>query len=1322
MAKENRHYTNWVRKFSGVVGRTSKDVLSAVTPNIVSTVDSAADSLRSARMQLSRYKSGMNFQSRTLETTRMGRSARDIMESAFADIRNGTFSLKNLSDESFNPDIDFNESDDSQENQAESSSTKNAVILSKVIAEGNAAQIEGMGRMTETLASVTAKSTHAAASKISNITLYGINKIGADLALMQRSLNTINSNLVEIIRFQNQNISVANQAALKYYQDSTNMLNEIGKSISALADTMENMKKIGKGRRNRFDEFDVSGGFDFRRYGDFIKKNFQNSLIGSYISLIGSVGGMNSSLGGGLGRSLITQMLASALIPSSIKKSLGSLDRNTDRYIRNLLYKLGDLGDYSNPNVITQFIGEVFGMKRPKASQINMSDFKKDYMGWNGVAQKTLVEVIPSYLANIEATLTRQEKRYYDMNKGVFRTESKIADSFMKEYQSKIEFGMMEIADRIVKELNKTGRSDADKERALNEISQIINDRILGTRKNDRHYSERMHSLLSGISTRELREIMLDLEDKIRDTIDSINDMNRAIEDEISGSVYRNLFNVEGIDRSDLRKRANIFKHDKYSRTGRAYSSMTEDEIMRDIKERETEAKFKNFGKGLRNRFLRRKGPKGSRFQWAADRVEDFDNFLYTMYSKISNGDMSFDNFKKMFRSRRTDESVLDSDIESTQKAMESFSAETISSMSDSEARSAAKETGRIMSRIKKISESSTGPDAKTKDEAFIKMANEGSKNTKTLQALVAGLFKSLSSIAGGIFGKNGIISKFFHSEKVQKGITILKQKLFDEKTGLFAPLVRIFKDGVDYIKYVFTGKGFTNRKGKKFKDNDESVFSYLKSGYDFIFKNTMKHLFGENFEENKTYQKYFRWMDIGREKRESESSAEPSTPEEKLVQDKIFGESEDTGKVKSNINALQPTLPSVREEVEAKILDAAEYTAEKIKTAGDDVTSAIFGDESEDKEATQKKVHESFFSKFKKNLPKMFTAGLIGGAVGLLGSFSGLGLIGSLFLPSGPIGGIIAGMGIQLASKSQRVQEFIFGKDDGQGNRTGGLISQKTTETFKKLLPAIVGGATLGALKKVVFGGRVVGGPGGFLLNALLPGGILGGALMGAGISMLKNSETFRKILFGKKSDEDGDNSQIKNAISRGFSKVKGAFGKSAHFIKGGIKGLIIGALGGLALDQLGLIGSALSIGGPIGMGIIGLGVGIASQTQRFQELLFGTREIGPDGKPTGKVFKDGLMHQVRNMLVINVFEPVKESLKKEMTKFAYWAKDKIMYPFRLAFGPLLDSFKDFKDDLGDFVKEKFEKITDGIGSALKDAIQKLFSPFTRLLGMVGR
>jgi hypothetical protein len=1321
--KDTPNYNNWVKSFSKVVGKTTKDVLRTVTPNIVETVTSANDSIRDVRSYISHARNGMGFQSRTLEATRMGRSARDIMNSAFDDIRRGTFSLKGMSDDSYNigdiePDVSTDDSFPDSAGVLES--RKNTAILGKVVAEGNAATIEGLRQMTETVSNVTLKSASATADRLSNVALFGFNKMSSDLSSVNRNLTNVNANLSAIIKFQNTNMNVVNQAALKYYDTSTKMLYSIGQTLNAMKDANERMQKMSNDR-NRWDsnKFGIYGGMNFRDYGKFIKGNFQNSLYGSMLSMYSTA----SKMGGGFkGSDIISQLIAGLLIPSSVKKSLGSLDKNADRYMKNILYRIGDLGDYSNTNPFTQFLGEIFGMKRLSVAKIGMGNFKKDYMGWNGVAQKTLVEVIPSYLANIEAALTKRDKRYYDMEKGTFKTEGQVSKQFMDEYQSKIEYSMMLVADKITKSLNATNKSAHDKQSTAEAISEIINDRVTGSRKNDRSYTKDMHSLLSGIDMKDVREIMLDLEDSIRDTVENINEMNKSIEDSISGSVYRNLFNSEGGNTSHLRKRPNIFLHGQFSRSGKSYSSMSEEDIRRDIEERRIENDLKDKGKRLKNRFN-----KETRGKWASDRIEDVDNYLYQLYSKAMDGDISFDTFRKMVKKTKNATAGIDKRVVSSANKMRGIKPSSISKMSRSDFDSLNENAAAIMDDLKKTSSSSSfSNEVKSKDEAIISIANDNAKNTKTLQSLVAGLFSSLTSMIGGVFGKDGIIGKFFHNDSIKKIAGTLKKKFFDENDGLFAPLVRHFKDGVDYLKYAFTGKGYTNRQGKKFADSGESVLGYIKNGYNFIFHNTMKHVFGEKYENNQNYNKYFKWMDVkNRKGRGNQRTAEAITPEEKQVQEEIFGDSGETiTRADGSVIRMSPTTSlALRGRVETHIANAAASTANKLEGAGDTLTETLFGEESTNKEKLKKDISGSFFSKFKKNLPKILTAGVIGGAVGLANGLGGGGVIGSLFLPSGIIGGAIAGIGLQLASRSQKVQDFIFGTDDGNGGKTGGLISKKTTSTFKKLLPAIVGGATIGVLKNVVFGeSALLSGPSGFLLNTLLPGGVIGGALLGVGVSLLKNNEKFNRILFGKKSDSDGNSTEASMGISKGFAKVQSIFAKSSKFIKGGLKGLGIGAVGGLALSKLGLIGSAMSLGGPIGMGIAGLGIGIASQAHRFQEFLFGTKEIGPDGKPTGKVFKDGLMHQVRNMLMINVFEPIKDKLDSEVTKFAYWAKDKITYPFRLAFGPIIDSMKDFKDDIGDFVKAKFEKLTDGIGEVLHTGLKKIFEPFTSLIGRIGK
>ena len=72
-------------------------------------------------------------------------------------------------------------------------------------------------------------------------------------------------------------------------------------------------------------------------------------------------------------------------------------------------------------------------------------------------------------------------------------------------------------------------------------------------------------------------------------------------------------------------------------------------------------------------------------------------------------------------------------------------------------------------------------------------------------------------------------------------------------------------------------------------------------------------------------------------------------------------------------------------------------------------------------------------------------------------------------------------------------------------------------------------------------------------------------------------------------------------------------------------------------------------------------------------------------------------------------------------MDELIDWTKDKITLPFRTAFGPILDSISSIKDNIGEFVKERFNDIGDGISNMIRNTLGKLFSRITRLIGRIG-
>ena len=70
-------------------------------------------------------------------------------------------------------------------------------------------------------------------------------------------------------------------------------------------------------------------------------------------------------------------------------------------------------------NPIANLLGEMFLPKDGYKDKIDTRNYEKGQVAWDGIARKSLVEVIPTYLAKIYAALGGEEK-YFDYESGKF--------------------------------------------------------------------------------------------------------------------------------------------------------------------------------------------------------------------------------------------------------------------------------------------------------------------------------------------------------------------------------------------------------------------------------------------------------------------------------------------------------------------------------------------------------------------------------------------------------------------------------------------------------------------------------------------------------------------------------------------------------------------------------------------------------------------------------------------------------------------------------------------------------------------------------------
>lgn len=324
----------------------------------------------------------------------------------------------------------------------------------------------------------------------------------------------------------------------------------------------------------------------------------------------------------------------------------------------------------------------------------------------------------------------------------------------------------------------------------------------------------------------------------------------------------------------------------------------------------------------------------------------------------------------------------------------------------------------------------------------------------------------------------------------------------------------------------------------------------------------------------------------------------------------------------------------------------------------------------------------------------------------------AGVGLIGSFFLPGGPIVGSLLGATGGLVAGSDRLKDYLFGEQEdnhattrynmktgqietvrGKG-RKGNIIPAEMIDAFKKFAPKMAIGAGLG----------VVG-------SMFLPGGPVIGAILGATGGMTAASDKLKQVIFGDGTDEDN------GIISPKMRKsIIDAVKKNAPGVLGG--GIAGAKLGSMLGAGLGLIpGLSLLPTGPIFTMLGGITGAIGGNT--IQEFFFGQEEeVEVKDEKTGKVKKvkkrvGGLFGKAYDYAHDHLFKSFGEGLSSVGKKVQNWFDSDVVGPLAHVAAPLKEAMEKTKTDIQDAFHNMGQHIKDSLDRTFENAFGKKMGEF---------
>lgn len=402
---------------------------------------------------------------------------------------------------------------------------------------------------------------------------------------------------------------------------------------------------------------------------------------------------------------------------------------------------------------------------------------------------------------------------------------------------------------------------------------------------------------------------------------------------------------------------------------------------------------------------------------------------------------------------------------------------------------------------------------------------------------------KVIGPLNNSLFGKEGLITKikdsaFFKSmgSKMKNVANFVFGKPDGENGkrtgGMLSDTANSFGDMWANAKYYFNGKSYTNSAGTKFGDNtDKSVFGEVRSIFRG-FKATMKtYLVGDKNKDGEVKEKgiltgalqglkdgfhNFSEAIFGprRDGKNSNETFKDLTEKFKARAPKSLAIGGIAGVGSLVLGSKLGLLGSLflgGGPIGAAILGTSlGFLSQSEKFKG-----WLFGEKDADGSRVGGIISRSAMDFLKKN-----RVGIIGGAtLGVVKSITGIGILPSFFMPGGPIGGALLGIGASMIIKSEKFQKMMFGEKDIDGNRMGGLMQKMFGQDsrFKKTAgnvgAGILGGAGLGMVTSHL----------GLMGAMLVPGGPIGGAILGAAAGIALSSDKWKSALFGDWDTETG-------------------------------------------------------------------------------------------------------------------------------------------------------------------------------------------------------
>lgn len=1291
MPSRNGKKSNWAKNFGNSVKFSAIDILKDIAPNTASTMENSRDSINDVVKEIRDLRSGQSQMLQAISNSPFIKYSAQAAKNAVSDIKSGRINnqqrvdqmmedeMNNFGMDDGDTEIDFSPTDDTSPGggsvdfspiaSLQPSMTATAVATRQTAI---ATQEIGINLNKQTKVIATSFDNSIALNKQIATTTFAMNQMMHEQRMA--TMNTINDNLGKMVEFNNDTVSKLAMGSLKYYDDSLNVMNNILEEIKKSNRNIPEKQEEEEPEVPQYKQlFTGRGVMKFSKYPSVLKKNFiaaadEDPILNMAKEFLTNEEALKMLAANPLGN--MSAFIASSLIPVTMKKFMTQLDETIGGFFPAMFAKINRGLDSDNP--IMNMLAKIFGVRTSVTTSPDFSRYEKGPVPFDGITRTTINSVIPNYLSGILSALTGKEERTFDAVKGEFTTKHEMKDRYEREQTEMLTNSFSKAMNEMTKTIEQavTFRSEEERKEMQLDMQRMfkgiaLSGKLYNPEKDDLMALGVENSTNANILKAAFKSMSRGKQlSTNRSIFQSQADLSEYFENGVSKdpAMLANFLSIYGGMPFDQHIERNAYDKSKYKvNKGSVYGGAidefgkTQAEHLRDIKEILLEGitvyPSANAGSGhsskMAGRLARYKKWKDSKTQDIYDEddagkpsmISDADRIAEKAEGKIwqndlarmdSNQILAHLNFKKTAKEHST-ESQMGGVYGVVDKYVnqETFGAK-ITNIKESIEKFFKSPIKLFTTAIDKI------------DSALYTVIYGDEKGNSIVNVAISSMKNTFSQFTGWLKKKYDAGSKYMFGEG---GIKDTKMYKWAKEKG---------NKMMDYIFGAKTGEG--TRQG--------GVLSGTFNSLGDIFKQTRASMFGTPYTDSEGKSHAFNKRSVFNEVKIGVLRGF------KHMQTYLFG--------------------PPKKDKDGKKMSFADQMYDTLGEGYNNFKNFFFGSKLSSEDG--KKEFKTIMLDFKAKMPKALAYGVIGAGAGL---FTNFGILGSLFLPGGPVGGAIVGTAVGLLTQSEKFKSFMFGEKGVDGKRMGGVVSKRVVDWFGKNKTAILGGAMFGAVKGLINSTGILQsmGPLGYMTSMFLPGGPVGGAIMGAAIGIGVKSRTFQRFLYGK---DDGTGKRSGGILSNSYSRAM-----KKHLPNMAFGALSFGAAGAV-VGQMGIMGAMMTPAGPIGAAIMGAATGIAISSQKFRKYLFGEKD-----DKTG-LQKSGLFDKISNLFKLSIIEPFKLKLEKISWGIEKWFTKSIANPFKDAMLPLKVQFKVLTDNIKTMFADGWKSMTNYLGEV-----------FTRYVGM---